>query len=93
MAPKTSEQWYKVSQIIIGTANLIMMLLGIIGVWFRVSADLDVAKNDIKEMKASITLLAGAQSAALERLTRTETKVDLLFQRRQQDGQGRDGGP
>lgn len=77
--PNVQWKWEIGPQVVVSTANFLVLLLGVIGLWFKMQADVAAAKDAVTELRLAFTSMREAQASSTERLVKVETKVDIIL--------------
>lgn len=72
-------EWTFSPQTIFAALNFIVLFLGVVGLWFKMQADVTAAKDTVSELKTAVTQLVQSQTAMVERMSKVETKVDIML--------------
>lgn len=82
MPPKgTRLQWeWKLSpQTVISAVNLLVISIGVIGLFYKMQSDLLAQKESVERLDKVIQAMTLKQSELSERAIKTETKVDIIL--------------
>lgn len=77
--PRVEWEWRFNPQIIISGLNFLVLFLGVVGLWFKMQADVSAARETIGELKAATQELVKANALQGERLTKVETKLEVVL--------------
>lgn len=77
--PDLKWEWRIGPQTLIAIAQLVAIIVAVIGGFLKMQADLDSSRRTIDKLETLVTSVQSAQGNQAERITRVETKVDLLF--------------
>ncbi|MCL4712149.1 MAG: hypothetical protein KJZ73_12980 [Pseudorhodoplanes sp.] len=79
MMPQVEWEWKFSPQTVLSALNLAVILVGVIGLFYKMQSDLTVAKENVLRLEAVVTSLNVKQSELSERSAKTETKVDIIL--------------
>lgn len=77
--PDLKWEWRIGPQTLLSLLQLIAIVVAVIGGFLKMQADLDSSSKTISELKSLVATMQTAQTSQAERVTRVETKVDLIF--------------
>lgn len=77
--PDLKWEWRVGPQTLLSLLQLIAIVVAVIGGFLKMQADLDSSSKTISELKSLVSTMQTAQINQAERVTRVETKVDLIF--------------
>jgi hypothetical protein len=77
--PDLKWEWRIGPQTLLSLLQLIAIVVAVIGGFLKMQADLDSSSKTISELKSLVATMQTAQVNQAERVTRVETKVDLIF--------------
>ena len=77
--PGVQWEWKFTPQIIVSGVNLLLMGVGVIGIFIKMQADVSNARDAVTELKQIVVTMREGQALTSDRLTRLETRVDIIL--------------
>jgi len=77
--PQVSWEWKFGPASLLATAQFLVLVVGVGIVWGKADSEREAAHLTVTELKAIVSGLSAAQASANERVTKVETKVDLML--------------
>jgi len=77
--PDLKWEWRVGPQTLLSLLQLVAIVVAVIGGFLKMQADLDSSSKTISELKSLVATMQTSQFNQAERVTRVETKVDLIF--------------
>lgn len=72
-------EWKLTPQILVSVANLLVLSIGVIGVFYKLQADVAATQENVKELREMTKIARESQAIVSERLVKVETKVDFII--------------
>ena len=93
--PRMRFEWVWTPQTIFSAITALSIIIGLVGMFFKVQHDIDQAKNDVRELKIAQNALLQSNIMSIERLSKVETMVQMMLPslRRIEDHQIRELAP
>lgn len=77
--PEIKWEWRIGPQTLLSLAQLVAIIVAIIGGFMKMQADISASQQTVTKLESLVSSIRDAQSNQSERVTRVETKVDLIF--------------
>lgn len=77
--PDLKWEWRIGPQTILSVAQLVAIVVAVIGGFLKMQSDLDQSRITISKLEAIVASVKDSQSTQSERITRVETKVDIIL--------------
>jgi Tfp pilus assembly protein PilN len=77
--PKVRWEWKIGPQTLIGIAQLVAIIVAVIGGFVKMQADIQASNTTIAQLQTIVSSIKDAQARQSDRITRVETKVDLML--------------
>lgn len=72
-------EWKFTPQIIVSAINLLLMGVGVVGIFIKMQADVSNAREAVTELKQIVVTMKEGQNLTSERLIRLETQVGIIL--------------
>ena len=79
LMPEIKWEWKIGPATIVSLAQLVAIVVAVVGGFMKMQADLDASRQTIAKLESLVTSVQGNQISQSERVTRVETKVDMIF--------------
>jgi len=77
--PQVQWEWKLTPQILVSMANLLVLSIGVIGVFYKLQADVVATQEAVKELRDMTKTTRESQATVSERLVKVETKMDFII--------------
>lgn len=77
--PTLHWEWKLTPQIVVSVANLLVMLVGVVGIFLKMQSDIGTAREAVTELKAIVVTMREGQALTDGRLIRLETQVGIML--------------
>ena len=77
--PDLKWEWRVGPHTILSLAQLFAIIVAVIGGFLKMQSDLDQSKLTITELRSIVASVRESQGTQAERITRVETKVDIIL--------------
>lgn len=77
--PEVKWEWRIGPSTVLGFAQLIAIIVAIFGGFLKMQGDIEAQHKNLTQLKVLVSTMERAQALQAERVTRVETKVDLIL--------------
>lgn len=77
--PVVQWEWKLTPQILVSMANLLVLSVGVIGVFYKLQADVLATQEAVKELRELTKTARESQTIISERIVKVETKMDFII--------------
>jgi CHASE3 domain sensor protein len=77
--PSIQWEWKLTPQILVSFANLLVLSIGVVGVFYKLQADVSATQEAVKELRELTKTARESQTIISERLVKVETKMDFII--------------
>ena len=77
--PQVQWEWKLTPQILVSLANFLLMAVGVVGIFVKMQADIQTARDAVGKLEILIATMREGQTTMVERVTKVETKVDIML--------------
>lgn len=77
--PNVKWEWSFGPQVLISIANFLVLMVGVVGLFYKMQADIASQRDTVSELKLAVRSFEQGQLRFSERLTAVETKTDIIM--------------
>jgi hypothetical protein len=77
--PQVKWEWSFSPQTVISLANFMVIVVGCVGLFYKMQSDLQVAKDNMVRLEQMVFAITSKQADMAERTAKVETKVDIIL--------------